>query len=109
MEFLTFIGSAVMSFFSCVKDAIVGLGNKNEGGLLGAASDLAVIGLGAGMLINPTGTGHLIGKIGASAADAIGTTASSVVDNVSDIANSLLKQPWFWVAGGVLVIWLLKD
>lgn len=114
MEFVTFIVSCVSSIWGCFKSLFSTQGAANEGGATagsvfsGALSNLAPA-LGLAMLINPTGTGHLVGKIGSSAAGAITTTVGSVVDGVSDIANNLLKQPWFWVAGGVLVIWLLKD
>lgn len=118
--FLAFIMSAFSSMWNCVKGLFSGQGTSNETGMttttetgvLGtglSGGELAGLGLGAAMLINPNGTGHLIGKVGSAAANAVGDTASAVADNVSDVANDLLKQPWFWVAGGIFLIWLLKD
>lgn len=116
--FFSFCVSAVMSLWNCVKGLFVKQGNANEAGLAGGStvdtssvnwSEMLGLGLGAAMLINPNGTGHLLGKVGSATADAVGDTVGSVVDNVSSVANNLIKQPWFWVAGGVLLLWLLKD
>lgn len=113
----TFLSSAFSWLWNCVSGIFSGQGTANEAGLglPGAAGGgtnwMSVLGTGLGlaMLLNPTGTGHWLGKIGKSTAGAIGDTAGTVVDEVSDIANNLIKQPWFWVAAGVLLVWMLND
>lgn len=118
--FVAFIGSCFSSFWNCLTGLFSSQGGANESGMASGAptgvlgsgislGELAGLGLGAAMLINPTGTGHLIGKVGSSAAGAISDTVSTAVDGVSSIMNDLVKQPWVWVAGGVLLLILLKD
>lgn len=116
MDFFSWIGSAILSLWECVKGIFSGQGTANEAGSATSApftssgvAGLVAAGLGAAMLINPSGTGHHLEKVVDSAMDVVGSAATSAVDNISTPLNNVIQQPWFWVAAAGLLLFLMKD